>query len=104
MAKDFSKFHALKDKYPDRILLFLNWDVYQAYGNDAKVCAKILNLELKTPEDSSMNFVEFSTWALDRYLKILIKAGKFIAICDSLEERKFISKRSIKDLTNGSEK
>ena len=80
----------LKQKHPDALLLFRCGDFYEAYCEDAKVCAKILGIALTwrtptmrhKPGDYSDAMAGFPHHALDSYLPKLVRAGKRVAICD----------------------
>ena len=82
------KWREIKSKYPDAVLLFRCGDFYEAYEDDAKVCAKILGITLTTNSKNGYQMAGFPHHALDTYLPKLVRAGKRIAICDMLEDPK----------------
>lgn len=92
-----------KAKHPDALLLFRCGDFYEAYGEDANECAKILGITLTwctpakrhVPGDYSDAMAGFPYHALDKYLPKLIRAGKRVAICDQLEDPKQTVKRGV---------
>lgn len=94
IMKNEKQFKELKKKHPDALLLFRIGDFYECYNEDAKDAAKILGITLTRSKDGT-ELTGFPSHALDRYLPILIRAGKRIAICDQLEEPKPTVKRSI---------
>ena len=93
MTKEMLKqFHKLKKMHPDALLLFHCVDFYEAYGQDAKACAKLLGIVL-TKQDGQC-LAAFPRTALDNYLPRLIRAGHRIALCDQLEDPR---KRRVKE-------
>ena len=91
----------LKEKHPDALLLFRCGDFYEAYEDDAKVCADVLGIVLTKRDDIYM--AGFPHHALDMYLPRLVRAGKRIAICDQLEDPKLTNKlvkRGISDIVS----
>jgi DNA mismatch repair protein MutS len=82
---------AIKQKYPDAILLFRVGDFYETFGEDAIKASQVLGITLtkrngNTP--SSSELAGFPHHALDTYLHKLVKAGYRVAICDQLEDPK----------------
>lgn len=87
------QFDELKQKHPDAVLLFRCDDFYEAFGNDAEECARILGIIVTDREGIRVS--AFPHHALDIYLPKLVRAGKRVAICDMLE-RPDSAKRSSK--------
>lgn len=81
------KYHELKAKHPDALLLFRCGDFYEAYKEDAEECAHILGITL-TKSNVHGLLTGFPHHSLDIYLPKLIRAGKRVAICDQLEAPK----------------
>lgn len=82
---------AIKQKYPDAILLFRVGDFYETFGEDAIKAAKVLGITLTKRNNGSAASNElagFPHHALDTYLHKLVKAGYRVAICDQLEDPK----------------
>ncbi|MBS1669812.1 MAG: DNA mismatch repair protein MutS [Bacteroidetes bacterium] len=82
---------AIKQKYPDAILLFRVGDFYETFGEDAIIASKILGITLTKRNNgaaSSSDLAGFPHHALDTYLHKLVKAGYRVAICDQLEDPK----------------
>jgi len=82
---------AIKQKYPDAILLFRVGDFYETFGEDAVIAARILGITLTKRNNGSASSSElagFPHHALDTYLHKLVKAGYRVAICDQLEDPK----------------
>ncbi len=95
---------AIKQKYPDAILLFRVGDFYETFGEDAIHASKILGITLTKRNNSNANSLElagFPHHALDTYLHKLVKGGFRVAICDQLEDPKHakgIVKRGVTEM------
>jgi DNA mismatch repair protein MutS len=95
---------AIKQKYPDAILLFRVGDFYETFGQDAIVTSQVLGITLTKRNNgaaSSSELAGFPHHALDTYLHKLVKAGHRVAICDQLEDpkqAKGIVKRGVTDM------
>ena len=95
---------AIKQKYPDAILLFRVGDFYETFGEDAVRSSAVLGITLTKRNNgaaSSLELAGFPHHALDTYLHKLVKAGYRVAICDQLEDPKTakgIVKRGVTEL------
>jgi DNA mismatch repair protein MutS len=95
---------AIKQKYPDAILLFRVGDFYETFGEDAITASRILGITLTKRNNgaaSSSELAGFPHHALDSYLHKLVKAGFRVAVCDQLEDPKSakgIVKRGVTEL------
>ena len=91
------QYEAMKAKHPDAVLLFRYGDFYECFGEDAIICADILQITLTRRmrgKEKSIELAGFPHHALDTYLPKLVRAGKRVAICEQLEEPK--AKRATK--------
>ena len=82
---------AIKQKYPDAILLFRVGDFYETFGEDAIHASQVLGITLTKRNNgaaASSELAGFPHHALDTYLHKLVKAGFRVAICDQLEDPK----------------
>src|SRR5678810_816489 len=82
---------AIKQKYPDAILLFRVGDFYETFGQDAIIASQVLGITLTKRNNgaaASSDLAGFPHHALDTYLHKLVKAGYRVAICDQLEDPK----------------
>ncbi len=82
---------AIKQKYPDAILLFRVGDFYETFGQDAVIASQVLGITLTKRNNgaaASLELAGFPHHALDTYLHKLVKAGYRVAICDQLEDPK----------------
>ncbi len=95
---------AIKQKYPDAILLFRVGDFYETFGEDAIKTANALGITLTKRNGANIASSElagFPHHALDTYLHKLVKAGYRVAICDQLEDPKLakgIVKRGVTEM------
>ena len=95
---------AIKQRYPDAILLFRVGDFYETFGQDAITASQVLGITLTKRNNGaafSSELAGFPHHALDTYLHKLVKAGYRVAICDQLEDpkqAKGIVKRGVTEL------
>ncbi|HJS53682.1 MAG TPA: DNA mismatch repair protein MutS [Chitinophagaceae bacterium] len=95
---------AIKQKYPDAILLFRVGDFYETFGQDAVIASRVLGITLTKRNNgvaASSELAGFPHHALDTYLHKLVKAGYRVAICDQLEDPKLakgIVKRGVTEM------
>jgi len=95
---------AIKQKYPDAILLFRVGDFYETFGEDAIIASRVLGITLTKRNNgaaASSELAGFPHHALDTYLHKLVKAGYRVAICDQLEDPKMakgIVKRGVTEM------
>ncbi|MES2772811.1 MAG: DNA mismatch repair protein MutS [Bacteroidota bacterium] len=111
MSKSFAdtplmqQHNAIKQRYPDAILLFRVGDFYETFGSDAIITSKVLGITLTKRNNGaasgSSELAGFPHHAMDTYLHKLVKAGYRVAICDQLEDpkqAKGIVKRGVTEL------
>ena len=82
---------AIKQKYPDAVLLFRVGDFYETFGSDAIIASRVLGITLTKRNNgaaASAELAGFPHHALDTYLHKLVKAGHRVAVCDQLEDPK----------------
>lgn len=95
---------AIKQKYPDAILLFRVGDFYETFGQDAVIASQVLGITLTKRNNgaaASSDLAGFPHHAIDVYLHKLVKAGYRVAICDQLEDPKLakgIVKRGVTEM------
>jgi len=95
---------AIKQKYPDAILLFRVGDFYETFGQDAVIASQVLGITLTKRNNgaaASSELAGFPHHAIDVYLHKLVKAGYRVAICDQLEDPKLakgIVKRGVTEM------
>jgi DNA mismatch repair protein MutS len=98
------QYNAIKVKYPGALLLFRVGDFYETFGEDAIQASKVLDITLTKRGNGSASEIElagFPHHALDNYLPKLVRAGHRVAICDQLEDPRFVKgivKRGVTEL------
>lgn len=98
------QYNAIKAKYPGALLLFRVGDFYETFGEDAIRASKVLDITLTKRGNGSASEIElagFPHHALDSYLPKLVRAGNRVAICDQLEDPRFVKgivKRGVTEL------
>ncbi|MGC4022560.1 MAG: DNA mismatch repair protein MutS [Cyclobacteriaceae bacterium] len=98
------QYNAIKAKYPGALLLFRVGDFYETFGEDAITASKILDIVLTKRGNGSASetaLAGFPHHALDTYLPKLVRAGNRVAICDQLEDPRFVKgivKRGVTEL------
>ncbi|MBA4058346.1 MAG: DNA mismatch repair protein MutS, partial [Marivirga sp.] len=98
------QYNAIKTKYPGALLLFRVGDFYETFGQDAITASKILDIVLTKRGAGSASEIElagFPHHSLDTYLPKLVRAGHRVAICDQLEDPRFVKgivKRGVTEL------
>lgn len=98
------QYNAIKAKYPGALLLFRVGDFYETFGEDAIKASKVLDITLTKRGNGSASEIElagFPHHALDSYLPKLVRAGNRVAICDQLEDPRFVKgivKRGVTEL------
>ena len=81
------QYEAIKEKYPNSLLLFRIGDFYECFNEDAQAAAKILGVPLyERPEPALSKMAGFSNNMLYDFLPKLVKAGNRVAICDQVED------------------
>ncbi len=97
---------AIKQKYPDAILLFRVGDFYETFGQDAVIASQVLGITLTKRNNgaaASSELAGFPHHALDTYLHKLVKARYRVAICDQLEDPKTVKglvKRGVTEMVS----
>lgn len=81
----------VKEKHPDKLILFRMGDFYETFYEDAKVSSKVLGITLTTRNKSSEDappLAGFPYHALDNYMDKLVQAGLKIVIVEQVEDPK----------------
>jgi DNA mismatch repair protein MutS len=98
------QYNAIKAKYPGALLLFRVGDFYETFGQDAIAASKVLDIVLTKRGNGSASetaLAGFPHHSLDTYLPRLVRAGHRVAICDQLEDPRFVKgivKRGVTEL------
>jgi len=84
-----AQYHAIKEQYPDAILLFRLGDFYEAFYEDAYTVSKALNIVLTSRPAGKGRRIPMAGiphHALGSYVHKLIHQGYKVAICEQLED------------------
>ena len=83
-----AQYFAVKEKYPDAILLFRVGDFYETFAEDAVKTSRALGITLTSRNNggSNVELAGFPYHAMDMYLPRLVRAGYRVAICDQMEK------------------
>ena len=98
------QFLTVKNKHPDKLILFRMGDFYETFFDDAKLASKVLGITLTARNkkaDDPIPLAGFPYHALDNYLDKLIKQGIKVVICEQVEDpkqAKGLVKRDIVDI------
>lgn len=76
-------YKAIKGKTPDMLLLLRVGEYYEAFDEDARTIAKILDLPLIEHKGSPMCGVPYH--AMEKYTQILVDAGHRVALCEQIK-------------------
>lgn len=82
------QYFAIKNQYPDTLLMFQVGDFYELFFEDAKTAAASLGITLTARgknKGEPIPLCGVPVHALDYYLVKLVKSGFKVAICDQLE-------------------
>lgn len=85
-----TQFLAVKEQYPDVLLLYRMGDFYETFFEDAKIAARELELTLTSRDGGKdgerIPMAGVPHHALDNYLPKLIARGFRVAICEQMED------------------
>ena len=85
------QYTAVKESYPDAIVLFRLGDFYEMFGEDAEKASRILQIALTSRDKSKDNPLPMCGvpyFASETYISKLIKAGFKVAVCEQMEDPK----------------
>ncbi len=85
------QYTAVKESYPDAIVLFRLGDFYEMFGEDAEKASRILQIALTSRDKSKDNPLPMCGvpyFAAETYISKLIKAGFKVAVCEQVEDPK----------------
>ena len=90
-----AQWNAVKEQYPDTLLLYRVGDFYETFGEDAVTVSKTLGIVLTRRASGSGTYTPLAGipyHAIDNYLPKLVQAGFKVAVCDQLEDPKLTKK------------
>ena len=79
----------IKKQYPDSIVFFRLGDFYETFFEDAKICAKVLDIVLTSKNRNADNPIPMAGipyHSVDKYIARLIAHGYKIAIAEQMTE------------------
>ncbi len=79
----------IKKNYQDAILFFRMGDFYEVFYDDAKICAKVLDIALTSRDKNSDNPIPMAGipyHSVEKYLPKLLEAGYKVAIAEQIGE------------------
>ena len=85
------QYHALKERYPDKILLFRLGDFYETFYEDARITSQLLGIVLTSRpvgKNKRIPMAGIPYHALETYLTRFLKKGYKVAICEQVEDPK----------------
>ena len=102
------QYTAVKESYPDAIVLFRLGDFYEMFGEDAEKASGILQIALTSRDKSKDNPLPMCGvpyFASDTYISRLIRAGLKVAVCEQMEDPKeakgIVAREVIRVITPG---
>ena len=90
-----AQWNAVKEQYPDTLLLYRVGDFYETFGEDAVTVSKTLGIVLTRRASGSGTYTPLAGipyHAIDNYLPKLVQSGFKVAVCDQLEDPKLTKK------------
>ena len=85
------QYEAAKQKHPQALMFFRMGDFYELFHDDARVAAKVLGLTLTSRDkEREIPMAGVPVRALDGYLTRLVRAGHTVAICEQLQDPRFV--------------
>jgi len=86
------QYHAIKEKYPDTVVLFHMGDFYETFGSDAELVSRELDIVLTSrSKDRYGNRIPLAgvpCHAVEGYIARLVGKGYRVAVCDQTEDPK----------------
>jgi len=102
------QYTAVKESYPDAIVLFRLGDFYEMFGEDAEKASGILQIALTSRDKSKDNPLPMCGvpyFASETYISRLIRAGLKVAVCEQMEDPKeakgIVAREVIRVITPG---
>ncbi len=82
------QYAAVKEQYPDVLVMFRMGDFYEMFGEDAVKAAPILEIVLTSRDQDKTPMCGVPYHSVDRYIARLLAAGLRVAVCDQVEDPK----------------
>jgi len=85
------QYEAAKKKHPQALMFFRMGDFYELFHDDAKTASKVLGLTLTSRDkEREVPMAGVPVRALEGYLTRLVRAGHTVAICEQLQDPRFV--------------
>ncbi len=85
------QYEAAKKKHPQALMFFRMGDFYELFHDDAKTASKALGLTLTSRDkEREVPMAGVPVRALEGYLTRLVRAGHTVAICEQLQDPRFV--------------
>ena len=97
---------AIKERYPDHLLLMRMGDFYESFGEDARRVAEALDIALTTRDKGRADAVPLAGiphHALGSYLPRLLAAGHHVALAEQLVEGDPLAETSSPKISSGAQ-
>ena len=88
-----AQWYEAKEAYPDCLLFFRMGDFYELFFDDAVIASENLDIALTKRANgkaSDVDLAGFPYHSLDNYLPKLVTAGYKVAICEQIEDPKYV--------------
>jgi DNA mismatch repair protein MutS len=101
------QYRALKQRYPDYLLLFRLGDFYEMFFEDAHEGARLLQITLTSRQkgEGAIPMAGIPHHAADGYIARLIRAGLKVAVCEQMEApvkgKKLVRREVVRVITPG---
>ncbi|MCC6483851.1 MAG: DNA mismatch repair protein MutS [Armatimonadetes bacterium] len=82
------QYKAVKEQYPDVLVMFRMGDFYEMFGEDATRAAPVLEVVLTSRDSDKTPMCGVPYHSVDRYIAKLLAAGMRVAVCDQVEDPK----------------
>ena len=96
------QYHAIKQKYPQALLLFRLGDFYELFYQDAVVASRDLQITLTSRNKEkgvAIPMCGVPYHAAEAYIHKLIARGHRVAVCDQMEDPRFAGKLVKREVT-----
>ncbi|MBN2808693.1 MAG: DNA mismatch repair protein MutS [Deltaproteobacteria bacterium] len=85
------QYMGVKEKHPDKLLLFRMGDFYEIFFDDAAIAARTLKITLTSrnkKDEAAIPMCGFPHHAATGYIATLVRAGYKVVVCDQVEDPK----------------
>ena len=93
-----TQYYRIKKEYPDTLLLFRLGDFYETFEKDAIITSEVLGITLTKRNHGGADdtpLAGFPYHSIDKYAHKLVKAGYKVAVCEQMEDPKFVKSGNV---------